>query len=140
MPIPTTIAQQERFHDLINLHLYLQVELFRGQTDRYRFLDADIEIARTGNPFQWGTSASTYSYSIDGPGFALCLRAVYPEPDDATAAVSLLSITPDTDHAREACDAWVGAVLDSKVPPRDLYQEMVARLPMTEADLQGLSW
>lgn len=48
MPIPTTIAQQERFHDLINLHLYLQVELFRGQTDRYRFHEADIEIARTG--------------------------------------------------------------------------------------------
>ena len=65
---------------------------------------------------------------------------MYPEPDDATAAVSLLSIMPDTDHAREACNAWVSAVLDAKVLPRDLYQEMVARLPMTEADLRGLSW
>lgn len=136
----TTIAQQERFHDLLNLHLYLQVELLRGQTDCYRLLDAHIEVARTGNPYQWGTQASTYVYSIDGPGFALCLRAVYPEPDDATAAVSVLSIMPDTDHARAACDVWVSTVLDAKVLPRDLYLEMVARLPMTEADLRSLSW
>ena len=59
----TTIAKQEAFHDLINLHLYLRVELFRGQTDRYQFFDADIVVERTGNPYQWGTRAGSRTSS-----------------------------------------------------------------------------
>ena len=121
--MPTNIgpAQHEPIHDLINLHLYPQCTLKLGQTDRFALAGADIVLERTGNPYSSGKDALTYRYAVDGPGFSLCLLAIWDDLDQATADVRVVAVSPDDDAAVEALQAWLTAVTMARMLPRDLF-------------------
>ena len=114
-------AQREALHDLINLHLYPQCTLRLGQSDRLAFAGADIVLERTGNPYSSGKDALTYRYCLDGPGFRLNLLAIWDDPDQATADVHVVAVSPDDDEAARALQDWLAIVLTARMLPRDLF-------------------
>ena len=121
MPINLSLAQSEAIHDLIDLHLYPQCTLRLGQIDRFVLAGADIVLERTGNLYSSGKDALTYRYAIDGPGFSVCLLAIWDDPDQATADVRVVPVSPDDDAAVEALQAWLTAVTTARMLPRDLF-------------------
>ena len=125
--LPTTIgfAQREATHDLINLHLYPQCTLRLGQSDRYPFAGADIVLERTGNPYSFGKDAVTYRYNVDGSGFVVNLLAIWADPDQATADVHVVAISPNNEAAVAALQEWLTAVVTARMLPRDLFAGLV---------------
>ena len=116
-------SQNEAVHNLINLHLFPQCILRLGQFDHCEFCDAEVVWERTGNPYASGMDPITYRYSIDGPGFSLCLLAIWSDEDQATADVHVVVMSPDRDEAREALRDWLASIVDAKMPPRDLFRK-----------------
>ena len=121
MPINLGPAQNEAIHNLINLYLYPQCTFRLGQIDRFALAGADIVLERTGNPYSSGKDALTYRYAVDGPGFSLCLLAIWDDPDQATADVRVVAVSPDDDAAVKALEAWLTAVTTARMLPRDLF-------------------
>ena len=102
------ISTHEAIHNLINLHLFPDCHLQLGQYDHCRFHDADAVWERTGNLYSSGRNAVTYCYNIDGPGFALCLLAIWAE-DQATAEIKVVSVGPFDEVALEALRDWLAS-------------------------------
>ena len=113
--------QREAVHNLINLHLFPECVLRLGQFDHCEFLGTDIVWERTGNLYASGRDAVTYRYSIDGPGFSLCVLAIWSDEDQATADVHVVATFPDRDEARKALRDWLVSAANTRMPPRDLF-------------------
>ena len=115
---------RESIHNLINIHLYPECTYRLGQPERYSFMDANVVFERIGNLYSYGQDAVTYRYNIDGPGFELCLLAIYNEPDQATADVRVAAITSDSEETREALRKWLVAIVNAQMQPRDMFANL----------------
>jgi hypothetical protein len=94
-------------HNLINTQHFPQGLYRLGQSERFVVADGHIDITRCGNLYNAGKSALTYKYKIVGPGFAASVRAVWEDEDQATADVTVLSVLPSTETAKQRMLAWM---------------------------------
>jgi hypothetical protein len=104
-----TVANQIASHDLVATYIYPDKPMKLGEQERYSFRDAEVRLRKCGNRFGQPNSASTVQYTIIGDGFRASLRAVWARPEDATAKVSLLEVTPSS-GGQQAYNAWLMAV------------------------------
>ena len=112
------ISMHEAIHNLINLHLFPDCHLRLGQYDHCRFHDADVVWERTGSPYAYGRDVLTYFYTVDGPGFSVCLYATWGQ-DQGSAKIDVVSISPNDEVAEEALQVWLARVVTGRRPPRN---------------------
>ena len=121
MFIDLSASIHEALHNLVNLYLIPDCLLRLGQSDRCSFRGADVVMERTGNLYSSGRDAVTYRYNMVGSGFNACLLVIWRDPDEATASVHVLALTPDHNDTREALEEWLASVVNGRMPPRNLF-------------------
>ena len=94
-------------HDFINTEVFPAFIYRLGQSETLKVRNTDVDYCRTGNLFQDGMNALSYKYRFKSPKFDAIFRAVWKDEDQATASVTLLAISPDTEEAKSAMITWM---------------------------------